>query len=104
MNYRSVLVGPILALVLAVGPVGGGIFDDFEDIGVLTDHLLSGGPGIDGIPAVTNPQFVDLDQIEYVQEHELVLGVVLNGEAKAYPENLGWWHEIINDRCSFGFT
>jgi hypothetical protein len=27
----------------------------------------------------------------------LVLGVVVNGEPRAYPHNLLWWHEIIND-------
>ena len=26
-----------------------------------------------------------------------MLGVVINGEAKAYPHNIGWHHEIIND-------
>ena len=95
MGYKSVLVGLILTLL--VGPVGAGILDDFEDIGQLTDHLISGGPGIDGIPAMTNPEFAALEQITYVQEDDLVLGVVMHGEARAYPENLGWRHEIIND-------
>ena len=62
MGYKSVLVGLILTLL--VGPVGAGILDDFEDIGQLTDHLISGGPGIDGIPAMTNPQIVNPNQIQ----------------------------------------
>ncbi len=32
-----------------------------------------------------------------MQEDDLVLGVVIGGEARAYPHNIGWWHEIIND-------
>ena len=28
---------------------------------------------------------------------------MIGGEAKAYPENLGWWHEIINDRIGDTF-
>ena len=24
--------------------------------------------------------------------------MVINGQAKAYPHNIGWWHEIVNDR------
>ena len=32
-----------------------------------------------------------------MQEEDLVLGLVVNGVARAYPENIGWWHEIVND-------
>jgi hypothetical protein len=32
-----------------------------------------------------------------------VLGVVHNGVARAYPLNLGWWHEVINDHIGDGF-
>ena len=28
---------------------------------------------------------------------DLVLGIVLNGEARAYPHNVLWWHEAVND-------
>jgi hypothetical protein len=28
----------------------------------------------------------------------MVLGVYMRGEARAYPHNIGWWHEIVNDR------
>jgi hypothetical protein len=64
-----------------------------------TDKILSGGVPKDGIPALTDPQFVDLTSSDanYILENDLVLGVIINGEAKAYPHNMGWWHEIIND-------
>ena len=38
-----------------------------------------------------------------MREDDLVVGVVRNGVAKAYPENLGWWHEIINDEIGGEF-
>ena len=28
------------------------------------------------------------------------MGVVINGEAVAYPHNIGWHHEIVNDVVS----
>ena len=34
----------------------------------------------------------------YLSDRDLVLGVVINGEARAYPLNIGWWHEIVNDK------
>ena len=92
-----------VVLLLAAGPGQAGFFDDF-DITQLTNHLRSGGPPRDGIPAMTNPLAVDPDQVDYVADGDLVLGVYLNGEAKAYPENLGWWHEIVNDEVGGQFV
>jgi hypothetical protein len=60
--------------------------------------IVSGGPPKDGIPALTNPRFVDPQDVRYLSDDDLVLGVVINGEARAYPHNIGWWHEIVNDR------
>ena len=84
-----------------------GFWEDFSgqdvDFFIRGNHLLSGGPGLDGIPAMTNPLAVDPDEVEYVAADDLVMGVVINGEAMAYPENLGWWHEIINDRVGGQF-
>ena len=86
----------LLALALAVGPVGAGRYDE---PGFLLDHLVSGGPPKDGIPALTNPAFVAPGEIGYVQEDDVVMGLVINGEPRAYPHNIGWWNEIINDRA-----
>jgi hypothetical protein len=33
----------------------------------------------------------------FLDPEGLVLGVVLNGESRAYPHNVLWWHEIVND-------
>ena len=60
-------------------------------------QIVSGGPGKDGIPALTNPSFIAASAVEYLGPNDLVLGVVVNGEARAYPHNIGWWHEIVND-------
>ncbi len=52
-------------------------------------------------PAITNAPVVVGDAIgRAVTENELVLGVELNGEARAYPINMltGPDREIINDR------
>ena len=52
----------------------------------------------DAIPAIDDPQFytaLEADQ-EYAPD-ELVLGVTLNGESRAYPTALLSRHEIVND-------
>ncbi len=60
------------------------------------DELLNGGPPKDGIPSIDNPQFNDSLNTPF-NEKELVIGVVINGEAKAYPFGIMNWHEIVND-------
>ena len=52
----------------------------------------------DGIPAIDDPQFYDAaaaDQ-QYTPD-ELVLGVDINGERRAYSTELLNHHEIVND-------
>lgn len=35
---------------------------------------------------------------EYLEDSDFVFGVTIDGEARAYPHNIYWWHEIHNDR------
>ena len=51
-------------------------------------------------PAITNAPIIAAAEVkEQVTDNELVLGVVVNGEARAYPINMltGPSREIIND-------
>ena len=58
--------------------------------------IVSGGPGKDGIPALTNPEVVPAATSDtFLFPDDLVLGVVVNGEARAYPHAVMWWHEIV---------
>lgn len=56
----------------------------------------SGGPGVDGIPAIDEPQFHGAEDSRRSGEAP-VFGIVHNGEAKAYPQLILVWHEIAND-------
>ena len=84
----------LLALFIAV-PLRADIYDRLDE---LTHHLRSGGVPRDGIPAMTNPQSVAPEDAHYLADSDLVLGVVANGAARAYPHRLGWTHEVINDQ------
>ena len=59
-------------------------------------ELLNGGPPKDGIPSIDNPQFDTADTTPFSSD-ELVIGVVVNGEAVAYPFGIMNWHELVND-------
>ncbi|MHB1248859.1 MAG: DUF3179 domain-containing protein [Polaromonas sp.] len=60
------------------------------------DDLLAGGPPKDGIPALEHPAFDGPSQTPFPDDAR-VLGVFINGQAKAYPYSILNWHEIVND-------
>lgn len=63
-----------------------------------TSAMLSGGPGKDGIPAIDNPNFWNVaDANGYLDDGDIVFGLVENGVARAYPQRILVWHEIVND-------
>ncbi len=52
----------------------------------------------DSIPAIDDPQYAPVDKAdEFMDADEVVIGVVINGEARAYPLPILSSHEIVND-------
>jgi Protein of unknown function (DUF3179) len=60
-------------------------------------EVRDGGPGKDGIPALSNPEFIIPSEATYLNDDDLVLGFSDGGEVRAYPHSILDWHEIIND-------
>jgi hypothetical protein len=70
---------------------------DKESI-VPLDQIISGGPPPDGIPSIDNPKFMSLQEAEELLEDlDLVVGLNINGDIRAYPLQILVWHEIVND-------
>jgi hypothetical protein len=62
------------------------------------DQIVSGGPPPDGIPSIDEPKFISVQEADkYLEDSELVLGVNINGDVRAYPLQILVWHEIVND-------
>ena len=63
------------------------------------DRIVSGGPPPDGIPSIDKPKFISIqDANKYLEDSELVLGLSINGDVRAYPLQILVWHEIVNDK------
>ena len=61
-------------------------------------EIRGGGPPTNGIPALIDPEFVSAEDADSLRPKDTVLGVSLNGAAKAYPIRILNWHELVNDR------
>jgi hypothetical protein len=61
------------------------------------EEIAWGGVIKDGIPALTNPKHITAGQAKFMTPEELVFGVEINGDARAYPLRILDWHEMFND-------
>ena len=66
--------------------------DAEEDLQIVT--LL----GFDAIPAILEPEFVGAAQAdEWLEDDDLIIGVSINGDSRAYSVPMLSAHEIVND-------
>ena len=70
---------------------------DFDKRSVELARILSGGPPRDGIPSIDNPRFEFVPGHDDLAPNEPVVGLTINGDARAYPLRILTWHEIVND-------
>ena len=61
------------------------------------EEIAWGGVVKDGIPALTDPKLIAPATASYLQPDDLVFGVSINGDARAYPLRIMDWHEMFND-------
>ncbi|MEM7302804.1 MAG: DUF3179 domain-containing protein [Pseudomonadota bacterium] len=71
---------------------------DFEKSSVRFSEIMSGGPPRDGIPPIDDPKFVAVSKASGVADREPVIGLAVDGDARAYPLSILTWHEIVNDK------
>lgn len=70
---------------------------DLSNALVEPSEVKKGGPAKDGIPALNYPQFLQAQDADYIQESDLVIGISIENDVKAYPIRILNWHEIVND-------
>ena len=64
---------------------------------IRAEELQLAGTKVDAIPTLDNPQHVAASDADYMDDQEPVFGLVVNGEAMAYPLRIMTWHEAYND-------
>ncbi|WP_397363734.1 DUF3179 domain-containing protein [Olleya sp. R77988] len=73
--------------------------NNFQEWLVPLGEIRDGGPGKDGIPSIDTPIFVDANSSDanYLDDDDLVIGIVKGSQIKAYPHIVMDWHEVVND-------
>ena len=61
------------------------------------NEIFDGGPGKDGKLALTNPPSISVGAADYLDDTDVVLGISINGQSRAYPLRIMVIHEIVND-------
>lgn len=61
------------------------------------EEITWGGVRVDGIPSLDRPKMVKADKASYLNDDDLVFGISINGDARAYPLRIMGWHEMFND-------
>ncbi|SDS46022.1 DUF3179 domain-containing protein [Christiangramia echinicola] len=69
---------------------------DLKNSCISLEDIKSGGPPRDGIPSIDKPKFTNALESE-ISSDARILGVYINGIAKAYPISILNYHEIVND-------
>ncbi len=66
-------------------------------LSIRLDEILWGGVKLDGIPPLEHPKMISADEASYLGKNDIVFGVYINGEPRAYPKRILAWHELFND-------
>jgi hypothetical protein len=85
----------LFTATLFATPVKNGF--DLANSTIPAGKIFSGGPPRDGIPSIDKPKFISGGEADYLKPTDRVLGVEIEGKARAYPIRILNWHEIVND-------
>lgn len=71
--------------------------DRQESARIRLDEIRWGGVVQDGIPPLRSPDMLSADDADYLSDSDVVFGIEINGDARAYPKRILAWHEMFTD-------
>ena len=64
----------------------------------LEEVVWGGVKALTGIPSLDFPKHIAASEASFMTDEELVFGVAINGDVRAYPLRFMDWHEMFNDK------
>lgn len=61
------------------------------------DEVRWGGVIQDGIPPLRSPKMLAAEEATYLADENIVFGIEVNGDVRAYPKRILAWHEMFVD-------
>ncbi len=80
-----------------IDPVFEGYFDGDHETTIRLDEVVWGGVWQDGIPPLRQPKMIPVEEASYLDEDNVVFGIEINSDARAYPKRILAWHEMFVD-------
>lgn len=68
-----------------------------ENMRIRLEEVVWGGAQFDGIPSLDDATMLKARDADYLLDTDLVFGIEINGDARAYPLRIMGWHEMAND-------
>ena len=80
-----------------IDPKFKGYFTSGKTSKIRLDEVRWGGVRQDGIPPLRNPKMISAKEAKYLDDDNIVFGIEVNGDARAYPKRIMAWHEMFVD-------
>lgn len=72
-------------------------FDRQASARIRLDEVRWGGVRQDGIPPLRGPEMISAQAATYLEDDNIVFGIEVNGDVRAYPKRILAWHEMFVD-------
>lgn len=90
-HFKTLLYAPI-------DPRFAEYFEGHPKAIIRLDEIRWGGVRRDGIPPLKTPAMVAAGQAPWLDGDDIVFGVAISGDLRAYPKRILAWHEMFKDR------
>lgn len=80
-----------------IDPKFKGYFSSDYPTEIRLDEVRWGGVKQDGIPPLRQPKMIAAKDAKYLEDSNIVFGLEVNGDARAYPKRIMAWHEMFVD-------
>lgn len=90
-EFKSLLYG-------LIDPKFAGYFSSNKTSKIRLDEVRWGGVRQDGIPPLRSPKMIEAKEAKYLDDDNIVFGIEVNGDARAYPKRIMAWHEMFVDK------
>lgn len=80
-----------------IDPAFEAYFANERRITIRLDEVVWGGVRQDGIPPLRSPRMIAAEEAIYLDDDNVVFGISVNGDVRAYPKRILAWHEMFID-------